>query len=309
MSAKQTKKILVTGAAGKIGAVGPKIVEYLSKQNLSVRAVVRTDDARAETLRKLGAEVVVGDLTQPRDVVKFLSGCTHVYFGMEVSEFYLEASMIMASAARQHGNIELLVNISQMTISEMSLTEMTHSKQQKLHWLSEQAFSWSGLPVVTIRPTVFMDHPFFTIWAADSIETSSELRLPFGNTRTNPIATEDVAAVASVLLASNDPGKHIGKVYELTGGKSQKLQELAQAYSEVLGKEVKYVDIPFKDWERDVLDKSGLPRHVHNHIKEMARLHAQNRYDRYTDQVKTLTGREPLTLQEFIKNRPHIFHA
>jgi len=38
----------------------------------------------------------------------------------------------------------------------MSITETTDSPQHKLHWLAEQALSWSGLPVVTVRPTMFL---------------------------------------------------------------------------------------------------------------------------------------------------------
>jgi uncharacterized protein YbjT (DUF2867 family) len=308
MSAKQsTKRILVTGAAGKIGCVGPKIVEGLLKQNFNVRAMVRKDDDRAENLRKLGAEVFIGDLTNTQDVVKVIDGITHVYFGMEVSECYLEATTIMASALREQGHIELFVNISQMIVSDMNLSKMTNSKQLKLHWLSEQILNWSGLPVVHIRPTVFMDHPFFTHWASQSIKNSSEIRLPFGNAKTNPIASEDVACVAVNLLTSKEPKKHIGKVYELTGGKTLNLQEMASIYSDTLGKQVKYVNVPCDEWKKNVLEKSGLHDHYQNHIMEMACLLSQNRYDRSTDHVKRLTGRDPMSFQEFIRNRPNFF--
>lgn len=40
---------------------------------------------------------------------------------------------------------------------------MTDSEQQKLHFLSEQVLNWSGLPVVHVRPTVFLEHPFFNM--------------------------------------------------------------------------------------------------------------------------------------------------
>ena len=56
--------ILVTGAAGRVGGVGGAVVELLRQRHLPVRALVRRDDARAAALRTLGAEVVVGDLTQ-----------------------------------------------------------------------------------------------------------------------------------------------------------------------------------------------------------------------------------------------------
>ena len=42
----------------------------------SVRAMVHREDARAQRLRDLGAEVVVGDLTNPKNVVDAMPCCT-----------------------------------------------------------------------------------------------------------------------------------------------------------------------------------------------------------------------------------------
>ncbi|KAI8575794.1 hypothetical protein K450DRAFT_259921 [Umbelopsis ramanniana AG] len=298
-------KILVTGAAGNIGGIGPNIIETLLSQGYSVRAFVRRQDKRSDALQAKGAEIFVGDLTKSIDVLKAVEGCTRIYFGMSLSEYYLEASLIMAAVAREQGNIEVLVNISQMTVSQMSLSKMTNSRQQRLHYLSEQAFNWSGLPVVHLRPTVFMDSPFFNRWAANSIIQSSELRLPFGKSRSSPIAAKDVAAVASVILAN--PSDHIGKIYDLTGPVSQDFQAIAGAYSEALEKDIKYVDVPFDEWIEQVLGSTRLPAHTSNHLREMARLHSENRYDRQTDLVKKITGREPTTLQMFVRERPQVF--
>ncbi|HUS12551.1 MAG TPA: NmrA family NAD(P)-binding protein [Pyrinomonadaceae bacterium] len=54
--------ILVTGAAGRVGAIGRTVTELLLKQGKAVRAMVRSEDERAQALRDMGAEVVVGDL-------------------------------------------------------------------------------------------------------------------------------------------------------------------------------------------------------------------------------------------------------
>jgi nucleoside-diphosphate-sugar epimerase len=51
--------ILVTGAAGRVGAVGRTVTELLLKQGHPVRAMVRNEDERAKALRDMGAEVVV----------------------------------------------------------------------------------------------------------------------------------------------------------------------------------------------------------------------------------------------------------
>ena len=157
--------------------------------------LVRRDDERSGALRAVGAEVVVGDLTRAGDVLRALAGCRRVYFGMSVSAPYLEATVTTAAAARQRGDLEVFVNISQLTVSQMSLTAMTDSPQQRMHWLGEQALNWSGLPVVHVRATVFLQHFFFSQWAAASIARDNTIRLPFGAARTSPVDTRDVAEV------------------------------------------------------------------------------------------------------------------
>jgi len=146
-------------------------------------------------------------------------GCQRMYFGMSVSAPYLEATVTAAAVARERGDLEVLVNISQMTVSQMSLTEMTDSPQQRQHWLGEQVLNWSGLPVVHVRATVFLQNFFFLAWAAESIARDATIRLPFGTGRTSPVDARDVAEAVTTLLTS--PTAHIGKVYELTGPRSQ----------------------------------------------------------------------------------------
>src|SRR5262249_20899670 len=92
--------ILVTGAAGQVGAVGRTVPGLLLERGLPVRAMVRREDDRAAALRAAGAEVVVGDLLEPADVYRVVSGCRRVYFGMSVSAGYLEATVNMAAVAR-----------------------------------------------------------------------------------------------------------------------------------------------------------------------------------------------------------------
>src|SRR5262249_17898462 len=161
------------------------------------------------------------------------------------SEHYLEATVTAAAVSRQEGDLEVFVNISQMTVSQMSLTRMTDSQQHRQHWLAEQVLNWSGLPVVHLRPAVFLENPFFWDWAAESIARDGTIRLPFGSGRTSPIAARDVAEVAAAVLAS--PGAHIGKVYDLTGPRSRDMHALAAELSDALGRPVRYVDVPFEE--------------------------------------------------------------
>lgn len=299
--------ILVTGAAGNVGSVGRVVVELLRQRNLPVRAMVHREDDRANALRKMGAEVVIGDLTNTQDVVRVLNGCRRVYFGMSVSPPYLEATVIMAAAALEQGNIESLVNISQMTVSEMSLTSKIGSRQQRQHWLAEQALNWSGLPVTHIRATVFLEHFFFSQWAAASIAKNGTIQLPFGSAHTSPIAAYDVARVIATLL--ENPSTHIGKVYELTGPRSQDINAIAKEYAEALGRPVTYVDVPFDQWSKEVLNSSGLPPYVIDHFHTMAHLHADNHYSRLTDDVEKVTGKPAQSIKDYVASRSDLFHS
>jgi NAD(P)H dehydrogenase (quinone) len=297
--------ILVTGAAGHVGGVGRTVVEMLRGRGLPVRALVRREDERADALRALGAEVVVGDLTRADDVARALAGCEGIYFGMSLSTSYLEATASAAAAAREHGALEVFVNISQMTVSQMSLTNLTDSDQQRQHWLGEQVLNWSGLPVVHVRPTVFLQSPFFLDWAAESIARDATIRLPFGAGRTSPVDTQDVAEVIATVLAN--PHAHIGKVYELTGPRSQDMHAMAAEYSAALGRTITYVDVPLEQWRDQGLRNRNLPDHVFEHLMTMARLHAANRYDRLTNNVEAITGRPATSCRDFVERHAELF--
>jgi NAD(P)H dehydrogenase (quinone) len=287
--------ILVTGAAGQLGAVGRTVTELLLDRGLRVRAMVRREDERAAALRAAGAEVVIGDLLEPADVYRVVSGCRRVYFGMSVSPGYLEATVTMAAVAREIG-VDALVNMSQMTVSQMSILNTTPSPQQRQHWLSEQALAWSGLPVVTIRPTVFLEG-FFVPLTAATVRDQGRIELPFGRGKTSPVSSADVARVVAVVLA--DPGPHLGRIYELTGPRSQDMDGVAREYSDALDREVTYSDISPEDWERG-LRRAGLPEHLTHHLVTMAELNRAGRYDRLADGVERVTGQPAISVREFV---------
>lgn len=296
MKSANDRPILVTGAAGDVGAIGRNLTAMLLTMGHKVRALVRREDARAESLRQLGAEVMQGDLTDLASMHRAIEGCARIYFGMSVSASFLEATVNTAAVARHHG-VEAFVNMSQMTVSEMSITETTNSPQHKLHWLAEQALEWSGLPVITVRPTVFLEGFFLRVGAA-TVRDSNELVLPFGDSKTSPVSAVDVARAVSVIL--DNPAPHLGHVYNLTGFESVNMDKYANAFSEALGRTIRYRNVPLSAWT-DKLRELGLPTHLLNHLAVMAELHAEGRYDRMTDDLFKLTGKIPTSMYEFVQ--------
>src|SRR5262245_6157778 len=204
---------------------------------------------------------------------------------MPVSAGYLAASVTTAAVAREVG-VNALVNMSQMTVSQMSIQNTTPSPQQRQHWLSEQVLAWSGLPVVTIRPTVFLEG-FFLPLTSPSVRERARIELPFGLGKTNPVAAADVARVVATVLAN--PGPHLGRTYELTGPRSLDAHGIAREYSDALNRTITYADIAPETWERG-LKEHGLPDHLTRHLVTMADLNRAGRYDRMAHGVEQVTG-------------------
>ncbi|MHC2313030.1 uncharacterized protein YbjT (DUF2867 family) [Bradyrhizobium diazoefficiens] len=294
--------ILVTGAAG---TVGHAVCELLVERGCRVRALVRKEDARSAKLAERGVEVVVGDLLDLHAMHRAIEGCDRVYFGMTVSAPYLEATVNTAAVAKHH-KVSAFVNISQMTVSQMGINSTTDSPQQKIHWLAEQALNWSGLPVVHVRPTSFLD-TFFLRLSMHSIREHQQIRLPFGDGKTSPIASEDVARVMATILEA--PAEHIGKIYELTGPRSQNMNGVAEEFSRALGRPITYVNVPWEPWRKQLEASGMLDQHALAHLATMALLKQQNRYDRLTSDVEKITGTPPLSVYDFVLRHAKAYTA
>jgi uncharacterized protein YbjT (DUF2867 family) len=100
-----------------------------------------------------------------------------------------------------------------MTVEEMDILNTISSPQQKQHWLVEQILSWSGLPVVEVRPTLSMGG--LLPQNATSIAASNEILAPFRAGTNSVTAAFDVAR--AIAASAADPLPHIGRTYYLNG--------------------------------------------------------------------------------------------
>ncbi len=125
--------------------------------------MVQREDARAEALRESGAKchrkpenpVMCNALEASRDVFQHECVC-----------FYLEATTVVCSLAAEFANLDVLVNMSQMTVSQMTRTSTAESHQQRVHRLTEQVMDWSRIRAVQMRPTALLRDSQCTVLAA-----------------------------------------------------------------------------------------------------------------------------------------------
>ena len=65
---------------------------------------------------------------------------------------------------------------------------------------------------------------------------------------------------------------------------------------------MRYTQVDPEEWERELLIRQrDLPAHVTKHIATMAALHRENRYDRFSDDVRLVTGVKPMTVESWVK--------
>ena len=298
---------LVTGVGGGYSSISRMVAELLLRRGEPVRAMVHRDDGRADALRELGADIVVGDLTRPGDVDAALTGVTRMFFNMSVSADYLEAAAVVCAIADERGDLEVLVNMSQMTVSQMTSTSTDESRHQRLHWLAERIMNWSGLPVVHVRPTVFLDNPLFTVVASRSVAERGVLALPFGTGRTSPVAATDVARVVAAIL--QDPAGRIGQVFELTGPAVLDIDGLADQYTRGLGQSVAGSDLPHDDFVELLSAVPGISSHTVQHLLTVATLHRDDRYNRLTTDVEDVTGQPAQSVEQYIAAHRELFSS
>lgn len=103
--------------------------------------------------------------------------------------------------------------------------------------------------------------------------------------------------MATILEA---PAGHIGKIYELTGPRSQDMNGVAEEFSRALGRPITYVNVPWESWRKQLEASGMLNEHALAHLATMALPKQQNRYDRLTSDVEKITGTPPLSVYDFV---------
>jgi len=284
---------LVTGATGRTGGAA---IDELLKMGKTVRAYVRSDDERADALRKRGVDIAIGDFTDIDRIRAAMEGVKAAYFLYPLAPGIVQAAAYFAQAAKEAG-VGSIVNMSQASARRDSLSHLAQD-----HWMSEQVFDWSGVPTAHIRPTFFADwlvYPHF----AHEIFATKKIQFPFGDGRHAPIPSDDQGRVVAHLLV--DPEGHGGKVYRLHGPVEMNHQEIAAIISDVLGERIDYVPATIEAFKTKMETEYKFPPALTQHLVEVAQDYQNGGiFSGTNDNVEKITGTPALTVKAFIeKNR------
>jgi NAD(P)H dehydrogenase (quinone) len=276
---------LISGATGTTGRAAIAALRHAGRR---VRALVHTDDARAEALRQQGVEAVFGDLLDLDRVRAAMEGVTGAYFVYPFKPGLIEAAAFFAQAAIEAG-VGSIVNMSQKSARREAKSEAARD-----HWITEQVFNWSGVPSTHIRPTFFAE---WLLYPMDGWNVKGGvIEFPFADGRHAPIAGEDQGRVIAALL--QDPKPHAGKTYPLFGPVELNHKEIADKLTKTLGRTFAYRPLTIPEF-RTRMEKSGrIPRFV-QHIVSVAQDYQDGVFSGTNSVVEDLTGRKPLTVEQF----------
>ena len=151
-----------------------------------------------------------------------------------------------------------------------------------------------------LRPTFFMQ--MFSGMTAP-INNANKIVMPCGN---GTVSTTDLRDVGEVVRLVFTEDGHAGQSYDLTGPELLTFYEIAERFSEVLGRKIDYVDQPL-DAFRERLEQVGFPPWRINAVSLELEAIGNGSVDHTTDTLDKLLGRPATNLTQFIEDHRALF--
>jgi len=271
--------ILITGATGMVGG---ELTQQLLAAGQSVRVLTR-DPQKAAAL-KGQAEIVEGDLGKPETLQTAFNGIERMF--LVTANTQQDANALRAAKA---AGIHHVVKLSTLEAVDSAMIEHV-----KWHREREELIRASGLDWTFLRPTMFMSTALE--WSR-TIRDAGAIYFPGGEGKVPVVDPWDIAAVAAATLTGVG---HEGQAYALTGPQALGFDEMADVFSRVLQKPVRYVNISDQAAGAE-MRKAGLPEYVVEGLIGTFAAVRSGKLAFATDDVERVIGRPPRSFETWCK--------
>jgi uncharacterized protein YbjT (DUF2867 family) len=215
-------KVLVTGATGNVGRL---VVDQLLDAGVEVRALTNNPSKAA---LPTGVEVVEGYLGKLATMPAALEGVQRLY----LAPLPRTAQTVVDMAV--HAGVERIVALSSSGADDEAQGDPS---AWWFYAVERAAESAPGIEWTHLRPGEFMLN---ALGWADSIRAEGVVRAAYGAASYAPLDLVDIAAIAAKVLLEDG---HHGAKYEMTGPESLSKIEKVRIIGEVLGREIRFVEI------------------------------------------------------------------
>jgi NAD(P)H dehydrogenase (quinone) len=281
-------KILVTGAAGKLGS---NIVGNLVKNVPASDIIVGVRDPQSEKAKAYetqGIKVRLTDFEKKETLVEAFKGVDRVFtistFGdMETS---IRQQTNAVEAAKENG-------VSQMVYSSAPRADVSEFVLAGIHRERENIIKESGIPYVFVRNNWYVENELGTIQqclnGAPWVTSAGEGKVAW-------VYRPDLGEATANVLAGDG---HDNKAYELAG-ENLTQQQFVDAVNEVTGKEIPLLAVD-SEAHAKMLKEAGVPEEfasmtvmIQNGIREGG-LEAPH------SDLEMLLGRKPTSVKEALQ--------
>ena len=284
--------ILISGATGTTGTA---VCRELLAAGLPVRAMTRSTTS-AERLRDEDVDAVVADLADPESLAGAVDGVDAIYMATTNTPALAEQEGNLASAAAAVG-VRIIVKCSVVGAAAGSPLEFA-----RLHFAAEEAVRSAGVPTTVIRPNGFMQN---TLAWADQIPAGT-IYAPIMDARWSIVDARDIAAVA--VAALQDPERHAGHTYTVTGPEATSPREQIAILSELLGLTLEAHEVPIEPAKQSML-ATGWPAWSVDRMGELFELYAKGFAEAVSDDVERVTSQLARTYRQFAEDHRAAFGA
>jgi uncharacterized protein YbjT (DUF2867 family) len=285
--------ILVLGATGMFGG---RIARGLLEAGQPVRALVHNRDKGGD-LEAAGAELAVADLDRPETLAPALEGIARVFLVSPMDDrIAVRETAVIAKA--QDAGVDLVIKL-------FGAVRHHDDPLAAGHGASIEALRASGLRWALLSPNSVMETSLLPL--ARPISTTGQTYGCAGDGKVGLIAADDAAAAGVALLVG---APEAGRDYQVTGPEALSCADVDAILSNALGTTVGYVDMP-EDAFRDVLVRYAGMTAEQAEVGVVAHYRAwrQGGADLVTDTVRELTGREPISVEDWVQQHLDAFRS
>lgn len=274
-------EILITGATGNVGG---EIVKVFAREN---RLVVATVSDLAKTRGRFPESIELRELDfkKAETFQTALRNIRQVFLMLPPGLGSVRQTIFPFIKSCQNARVEQIVLLSVQGAERAAI--LPHRKV-------EREILRLQIPHTFLRPSYFNQN--FLVTHRDEIKFRNEIFVPAGRGRTSFVDVRDVAEVAFKAFFDSH---YLNKEYELTGTEALNYYEIADIFSGVLGKQVKYTNpslirFIWRGWR----ERRNLP-----FVLIMAMLYTSARFGRaahLTNDLEVLLARLPISFEQFV---------
>ena len=284
--------ILLTGATGKTGSATAKA---LNERGIKFKALIRNEEKR-EGIESLGGEVIIGSIENKEAVDQSMVDIETALILLPNSENQLSLEKQLVDSAKQAGANRIV------KMSSIEATPDATSPIPRLHLESEEYIKQSGLNWTMVKPNFYMQN---LLASAATIKDQGKIFLPMGEGKTGMIDTTDVGKVLAKVLSEDG---HESMNHEITGPEILSFFEVAEIFTQGLGKQVDYIDVPLAAYKETLGQFLTNQWHL-DAVIDLFKGIADGGIEEKTDTYSNLMGESPKSLSQFVSENSFIFKS